>query len=133
MDQVAQMIGRIHAQIGHAAVRDAPVLDDFKPIDAAMADADPVHVRWLGNDHKIGPVSVYETAFSKEGDTREATALFVNGAALLHCSQQLHAAAAKRFDGIYGRRNPRLLVRCTAPKNLSIAQQAAKGIDGPAL
>ena len=109
----------------------ASMLDHFEPIHAAMADTDAVDVRRLGDDHKVGPIFVDESAPRQTGNPRKATAFLVHRAALLDGSMQSNASAPDRLNRENRRRDPGLLVARAATVEFAAADQGTERVDGP--
>ena len=94
VEHEAHVLDRARPEERHAAVRDAAARHHFEPVDAAMADADPIDVERLRDDDVVGPLGAEPAVLGEPGDAGEAAALFVHRAADLD-----RAVAARRRRG----------------------------------
>src|SRR5215831_3262420 len=113
-------------------MRDASMRLDFRPPNAAMADANAIDIERLGNDDVIHARAGEPAALGEIGDAAITAGFFVDGSRDLDRAGELHAAVEQRFHRDHGGRKPAFHVAGTAPINLSVLHQTGEGIDGPA-
>ncbi len=114
------------AEERHRAVGDPAEGLDLGPPDAAMADADPVDIERLGNDHMVDPRLGEEALPREPGDSAIAAGFLVDRAGDLESAGQLgrHFPAGSRRRRSRRRGRPscrRCRARNTLPSRISPA------------
>ena len=132
LEQPAHGLDGARAQKRHAPVRDPAARRHFKPVHAAVADADAIDIKRLRNDHVIGAALRQPAGFGEVGDAGKATALLVDRSADFDGSRQPNARAPDRLCRKHRRGNACFHVARTAAEDLPVAHGAGKRIHRPA-
>ena len=106
---------------------------DLGPPDAAVADADPVDVERLRNDHMVDPRRGEEPLLRQPGDSAIAAGFLVDGAGDLQSPGQLGATFQEGLDGDDRSGQAALHVAGAAPEHLAVTDLARPRIHAPSL
>ncbi|MNS58488.1 hypothetical protein D3C72_914100 [compost metagenome] len=111
---------------------DAALGLDLGPPDAAVADADPVHVQRLGDDDVIDAGRGEPAALGQIGDAAVTARFLVHRAGNLQRAGQGQAGIDQGLDRDDGGGQPALHVAGATAIDAAVLHLAAEGIDGPA-
>ena len=106
---------------------------DFRPPDAAMAEADTVLVERLGDDDVVD-TRLGEIALAREmGDAAESARFFVHRAGYLYRAREIRIRPDEGLDGYDRGGEPALHVARAAAIDAAVSHHALERIDGPAV
>ena len=132
LEHVRHRVDRIDAEKRHAAVRDAAANRQLEPVNAAMADADPVDVQRFRNDDVVGLSLRDPAALCEPCDACEAAAFLVDRSADLDRAGKRDVGPPQRFGREHRGGKARLHVADPTAVDLPVANERGKRVDGPA-